>query len=108
MLAALPPQLQWKICRYLGQPYLPIAALPPPALWCAQCGECIGIQATLSHIGFICSVHCRICGVVLCMDCWQRNPCGHALERGGVHYSCQCWEDTWCTCGSAPFPVSEY
>ena len=106
VLRELPPHLRWRICQYLSQPYLPLVPAPP-TLWCAQCGECIGV-GTNPLVAFLCSVHCRQCTdrQTRCMACWQRDPCTHTLERGGVYYSCQCWEDTYCSCGAAPFPLA--
>ena len=114
MLSSLPAPLRWKVFRFLSQPYLPLRSerdqegeggeMPYPPVWCAQCGECIGVGSS-PHIGFLCSVHCRTCGCARCMACWQRNPCPHALPAGGIHYSCQCWDEMYCTCGYASFPV---
>ena len=112
MVSSLPASLQWKVFRFLSQPYLPLCnreeggAPPYPPVWCAQCGECLGVGHN-PHIGFLCSVHCRICAKTRCMACWQRNPCPHTVPSSAenIHYSCQCWEDMYCACGYAGFPI---
>lgn len=103
----LPAHLRWKVCRYLGQPYLPLPpAAPRRALWCAACGECVGAGGS-PWINYLCFVHCRARGgAPVCMACWQAAPHHQGdLEPGAVHYGCQCWHDKVCTCGPTPVPV---
>ena len=105
---ACPPSLVWHVLSYLSQPYLPLPPAPrkPPAAWCARCGECIGVGHT-PHLAWLCSVDCKRCRRLVCMACWQRQPCPHVHDgiTTAVYHGCLCWDSRCCTCGPTRIPL---